>query len=243
VRRRRAELAAVAAAGLLLIGMPAAAQEGDASSEWQDIFGEPKPVAKIPAALRSVVAARSPDLLVVTGLDGRSIPVPMEWYLPSEFEQLADGRFLGMSLQGYEDYGYLLVDRAASGTDAIIGTGQKPVFSPDGRLFAAVEMSEAGWSNLEGIGVWEVLPNATVQRFFTDAVPWGWDWQVGGWTHSDCVAVNAIVEEWAPQSEEQYESERATAPRRHYSLVVRDSGILLRNSFDQPGCTGDPADE
>ena len=93
---RSAELAAAAAAALLLVATPVAAQDGDASSEWEDIFGEPKPVATIPAALRGVVAARSPDLLVVTGLDGRSMPVPMEWYLPSEFEQFAGGRFLGV---------------------------------------------------------------------------------------------------------------------------------------------------
>jgi hypothetical protein len=62
---------------------------------------------------------------------------------------------------------------------AAVESGQTPVFSPDGRFFAAAEMSDAGFNNLEGIGLWKKLPDRTVRHFFTDAAHSGWDWRVG----------------------------------------------------------------
>jgi len=217
-------------------------QAGQAQSlvprtEYEELTEAPKPVPSIPASLAGIVHADSADRMVVKSLDGSEIPIDIEWYEPDEFKLFAGERYLGYSYGGYEAYGYILVDRAMSGKAAVIGTGREPVFSPDGRFLAAAESSESGYGNLNGVALWEMLPGASAQRFFTNALPFGWDWQIDSWARPDCVAVSAIVEEWAPQTAEESESGRTTAPRRHYALVIEEAGIKLLNNFDQPGCT------
>ena len=77
------------------------------------------------------------------------------------------------------------------GEEAEIGTGVEPAFSRDGHWFAAVQLSGAGWGNLEGFGIWEVTPEGVRQRFFNMALPAGEDWRVDGWPREDCVALSA----------------------------------------------------
>lgn len=220
----------------MLLAPAVVAQGSDARSEWEDIMGEPKPLAAIPATLRGVVAAKSPDLLVVNDLAGQPIELPIEWYVPAEFEQFRDGRFLGMSVKGYEDYGYILVDRAARGPGAIVATGQKPVFSPDGRLFAAAELSESGYSNLEGVALWEVREDGTIRRFFSDAFPLLSHWRVDSWPRSGCVSISAVPSDWQPPEGEEWETALPKAPRQNYSLEIDGMAVTLRNTYDQPGC-------
>ena len=102
---------------------------------------EDRAVPVIPAEFRSVVRAVSPDRLVVTALDGRPIPVDIEYYVPSRFSLHQRGRYLGFAVDGHEANGYLMVDRSAPAHEAVAETGIAPTFSPDGLYFAAAEMS------------------------------------------------------------------------------------------------------
>lgn len=239
---KKGKLAELACAALVLLLAPhvSAAESFKPRNEYEELIGEPKPVPEIPAGLASVLRAKSPDKLLVKSLDGNEIEVDIEWYDPEEFKLYVDGRYLGFSYIGHEDYGYILVDRAASGETAVMQTGNAPVFSPDGRLFAAAEMSEAAFSNLEGIALWERHEVSTKRRFFTDAVPSGFDWRVEGWTRKDCVAFSTIALGWHPDQD--WETAMAVAPRQNYALKVDGPGIELRLTYDRPGCTDEPFD-
>jgi hypothetical protein len=92
---------------------------------------------------------------------------------------------------GYESSGYMLVDRTTSGDEAVIATGVAPIFSPDGRHFASVEISGAETGNLEAFAVWEVAAQGTHQRLYVTALPAGDDWRVDGWPRGDCLALSA----------------------------------------------------
>lgn len=228
MRRARIELLALAAA--LLIPAAGGAQE-------------PRPTPQIPAEFRAIVTALSPDRLEVRGLNGVPIPVDITYYEPADFRLLADGRYLGLSLSGYEADGYLLVDRAAAGAAAILETGELPTFSPGGRYFAAAVLTEAGWNNLEGIALWEVRPDRTIRRFFTNAVPFSHHWRVDRWVAPNCAQISAVGPDWQPPEAaagdaDSWEAAVAAAPRAHYGLEAGD-GIAFRATFDRPACSGD----
>jgi hypothetical protein len=211
----------------LLASAPAAAQFVP-RTEYEQMTGRPKPLPVIPRALSGIVRAASPDVLLVRGLGGRDIAVEIAWYDVERFEQLQGGRFLGLVVTGHEAHGYILVDRGAAPGDAVHDTGARPTFSPDGRWFAAAEMSDAGFGNLQGVGLWEVRNEGTFRRFFTDALPYGSDWRVDRWARPRCVAVSAVA------------AGSGTPPlRTHYGIEIReDGGIDLTASNDRLGCTG-----
>jgi len=164
---------------LLLAPLSARTEPFEPQNEYEELIGRPKSIPPIPANPPSILQATSPEALLVKGLDGNEIAVDIEWIEPEAYSFYAAGRYLGFTFVGYEYYGYKLVDRAASEKMAAVESGQTPVFSPDGRFFAAAEMSDAGFNNLEGIGLWKKLPDRTVRHFFTDAAHSGWDWRVG----------------------------------------------------------------
>ncbi len=124
---------------LSLASVPAMAQETGGRSELEESLGRPRRVPAIPAELRPLLREVSRDRLVIRGPSTGDIPIDISSYEPENFRQFAEGRFFGFSFMGYEFYGYLLVDRAMAGEEAVIATGEAPVFSPDGRYFAAVQ--------------------------------------------------------------------------------------------------------
>jgi hypothetical protein len=235
---RTAELG-VAAALLLLAPLSARAEPFEPRNEYEELIGRPKSIPRIPANLASILRATSPKALLVKGLDGNEIAVDIEWIEPEAYRLYAAGRYLGFTFLGYEYYGYTLVDRAATGKIAVIDTGQAPVFSPDGRFFAAAEMSDAGFNNLEGIGLWEKLPDRSVRRFYTDAARPGWDWRVDRWAVAGCVSLSAIGSDWQPPSGEDWEAAKAGAPRRRYALTIDGQNIELRMAGETVTCTED----
>jgi hypothetical protein len=188
VRRRGINLALLV--GTLLASGPAQAQDGSGPSELEESLGRPRRVPEIPPALRAMVREATRDRLVVRGMRG-DIAIDIREYEPENFQQFGGGRFLGFSFMGYEFYGYTLVDRTMTGEEAMIDTGETPVFSPDGRYFAAVQFSGAGWGNLEAFALWEVTPEGARQRLFNTALPAAEDWRVDGWPREDCVALSA----------------------------------------------------
>ncbi len=199
---------------------------------------EDRAVPVIPAEFRSVVRAVSPDRLVVTALDGRPIPVDIEYYVPSRFSLHQRGRYLGFAVDGHEANGYLMVDRSAPAHEAVAETGIAPTFSPDGLYFAAAEMSEAAFGNLEGLGVWQVLPSTTRRIFFTDAVPRAFEWRVEGWPRADCVALSAIDLGWEAPAGAEHEQAIREAPRVHYQVEM-GAGVAFRSTHDRTGCGED----
>jgi hypothetical protein len=121
----------------------------------------------------------------------------------------------------------LLVDRAMAGDEAMIDTGEAPVFSPDGRHFAAVQLSGADTGNLEGLGIWAVRPAGTVQIFASDVLPEGEEWRIDGWPRADCVSVS--WRERPPGAAE------PSPERRHFGVDLGES-ITIRHSHAFPGC-------
>jgi hypothetical protein len=230
--------AKAAAALLLIVAAPAAAQQSTPRQDYEEATGRPKPTPVIPRELRAMVAEATPDRLVVRGVNGQAIPVNIDWIEPAEFTTYQDGRYFGFSIHGYEAGGYMVVDRRGGGEAGVIETGQAPAFSPDGRLFAAVEMSDAGFGNLNGLAVWEVLPERTVRRLFIDALPRAFDWRVDGWVRPDCVAVSAIEAGWQPAEGEDWEQALRNAPRTHYGVAIGE-GIVLSPNYERPGCTNE----
>jgi hypothetical protein len=220
---------------MLALSAPAIAQEQTPRQEYEAITGQPKRAPVIPRELRAMVAEATPDRLVVRGLDGQRLPVSLDWIEPIEFAVYREGRFLGFAYSGYEAEGYVLVDRIGNGESAVIATGHAPAFSPDGRFFAAAEMTDSGFGNLNGVALWEVLPDRTVRRLFTDALARSFDWRVDGWVRSDCVAMSAIEIGWQPPDGQEWEQAVRNAPRINYAMEIGD-GIVLSPTYDRPPC-------
>ena len=222
---------------LLAASTAAAAQEPVLRTEYEQLTERPKPLPAVPRELRAIVAAVSPQRLEVRGLAGQTILVDIEWWEPSELRLLPDGRFLGMRRIGY-DYGYVLIDRAASGEDAVIDSGHLPRFSPDGRWFAAAEVSPAGYSNLEGIALWEVLEGRTLRRFYSDALPDAWEWLIDGWPRAGCIALSMVPMDWTPPDGADWDTALPTAPRNFYRLLVGEE-IALEGAAGEAPCEPD----
>jgi hypothetical protein len=211
---------------LLLQGAAQAAQEPP-MTELEESLGRRKVAPVVPAELRPMVREATRDRLVVRSLAGADIVIDISEMEPERFVAFADGRYFGFSFIGYEYYGFLLIDRAMAGEEAVIATGEPPVFAADGGHFAAVQTSGAAFGNLEGLGIWEVRPGRTVQIFVTDVLPEGEEWRIDGWPRDDCVSVS--WRERPPGSAE------LSADRRHFGIDIGEP-IAIRASDNFPGC-------
>lgn len=214
------------AALLLLPGAAQAAQEPP-MTELEQSMGRRKVAPVIPTELRPMVREATRDRLVVRTLSGADIVIDIREMEPERFVQFANGRYFGFSFMGYEFYGFLLIDRAMAGEAAVIATGEPPVFASGGRHFAAVQISGADTGNLEGLGIWEVRRDGTVQIFVSDVLPEGEDWRIDGWPRDDCVSVS-----W---SERPPGSAEPSPDRRHFGVETGEA-ITIRASYDFPGC-------
>ena len=235
----RKNTAKTGAALLFALASAGSAQEPTPQAVYEEQFGRPKRAPIIPEAVRTMVAEATPDRLVVRRIDGSTVSRNLDYIDLSDFATYQDGRYLGYVYSGHEADGYDLIDRRSDG-DPFIETGVRPAFSPDGRWFASAEMSEAAFGNLNGIAVWEVLPDRTVRRFFTDALPRSLDWRVDGWVRRDCLALSSLETEWEPPAGLDWEQALRSAPRVRYTLTVGDE-IVLTPSYDRPPCSEEPA--
>ena len=211
----------------LLLAAPANAQDQPPTSELEESLGRPKRVPVIPAELRAMVQEASRDRLAIRMLGGSVTAIDISQFEPEDFRQYGDGRFLGFSFRGYEFYGYMLVDRAMAGVTSVIDTGEAPVFSPDGRHFAAVQTSGAGFGNLEGLGIWALRPAGSVQIFSSDVLPQGEEWRIDGWPRADCVSVSWL---------ERPANSPEPAPDRHHFGVEIGEQVTIRHNYSFPGC-------
>jgi hypothetical protein len=222
--QKRAEAALIVV--LALIG-PAMASAQPARTEFEEAMGRPVRAPVVPPALRPMVREATTERLVVRGLGGGEIAVALGDIETERLAGFADGRYLGFHFNGYEFFGYRLVDRRMRGEDAVIETGEAPVFSPDGRHFAAVQVSGASFGNLEGLAIWRVEADRTVQILFTELLPQGEDWQIDGWPREDCISVSSI--------ERQAQPGEPAPERRHFGVEVGET-MRIRASGSFRGC-------
>ena len=120
--------------------------------------------------------------------------VDTAWFeTASDFERLNE-KFVGFAWEGYEAWGYTVVHLAGQG--ASFDTGARPVFSPSGDKFAALQVSDAGWGGFEGFAVWRtygnvIYPIAINTRI--EIIPMV-DWRIERWEGEDCLHISAV--EW-----------------------------------------------
>ena len=109
------------------------------------------------------------------------------------WDSLADGRLLGVGISGHEYNSYLVIDR--EGTVEPIETGRAPTFSPSGRRFASVDVSEAAFCAFEALGVWEVA-HGDVRNIvlIEELLDRGYDWQVERWASEDCLVFSTAAD-------------------------------------------------
>jgi hypothetical protein len=109
------------------------------------------------------------------------------------FDAFLDGRLFGATLFGHEYNSYQVVDRNSSAGP--VETGVKPVFSPSGRRFASVDISEAGFGAFEALGVWEVTDNS-IRNLVTleDILDRGNDWRLLRWASDDCLVFSTAAD-------------------------------------------------
>jgi hypothetical protein len=196
-------------------------------SELEQALGRPPRAATVPAELSEMVREATAARIVVRGLGGGDIAVELAQIEAEGLTAYAGRRYLGFNVIGYEFFGYQLIDRRMTGEAAVIETGEAPVFSPDGRHFAAVQVSGAGYGNLEGVAIWRVDAEETVQILFNDVLPLGEEWRIDGWPRADCVSVSWT--EWQPGGAQ------STPQRRHLGIEV-GAPIRIVNSHGFPGC-------
>ncbi|MGE3692514.1 MAG: hypothetical protein AB7F98_14150 [Novosphingobium sp.] len=152
----------------------------------------PRQFAQLVRATRDRIAVST-----LTGavhcIDTRDFTVARDYALSS------DGRFFSFSWGGYEAGGYILVDRTGRGQT--VDTGDRPMFSPSRRKFAAIEISESGFGSLNGFAVWQVDPVGIRRLTFLENLPQMQDWRLDGWSGEACIDISAIAFGQYPDNE------------------------------------------
>ncbi|MDE8650864.1 hypothetical protein [Novosphingobium album (ex Liu et al. 2023)] len=185
----------------------------------------------VPAAMRNIVRA-SRDWFAVLTLTGATTCVTTRAKSSAEKLRLdRQARFFSFTWYGYEEDGHIVVDRAGKGTT--IETGAPPVFSPSGKLLAAVQQSGAGWGGLEGMAIWRVLPDRTEQVTLFSDIPEMADWRIDGWSGETCIDLSAVPNERMPESGTDLTGvprDRYVAvwARSHWQFTRHDKGCATR---------------
>lgn len=190
-----------------------------------------RPVA-IPPALDAIVSATATTLTVQT-FGAKATCVDIGGLDIADLEAFAADRLVGYSVQGNEYYGYELVDRRVPGL--FFQTGDRPLFSPSGKRFAAVQTSGAAFGNLEGVGVWEVGADRARRLFYLSAffVP-GVDAKIERWPDDGCVIASYVADTTID------EDAIATAPRIYLRVRNPGAGAEVETVEAGAGCSEDP---
>jgi hypothetical protein len=154
--------------------------------------GEGTRPVKVPRQFASFVKA-SDTTLTVQRTSGPPACIDIGGIDVDSFDTFLDGRLFGATLFGHEYNSYLLVDR--NSTAAPVETGVKPVFSPSGRRFASVDISEAGFGAFEALGVWEMIDGSIRNLVkLEDILDRGYDWQLVRWASDDCLVFSTAAD-------------------------------------------------
>jgi hypothetical protein len=171
---------------------PSAATEACAQFPKNPDAGEGTRPVKVPSQFAAYVSA-SDTTLTVQRTSGAPACIDIGGIDVESFDTFLDGRLLGATLFGHEYNSYRLVDR--HGTAEPVETGVKPTFSPSGRRFASVDISEAGFGAFEALGVWEVT-DRPIRNLVTlqDILDRGYDWQLVRWASDDCLVLSTAAD-------------------------------------------------
>jgi hypothetical protein len=178
---------AAAAAGGSVAAPAVAAEATQTCPEFpkNSEFGEgTRPVA-VPPQLASYVQA-SDTTLTVQRSSGKPACIDIGGVDVDSLDSFLDGRLIGATIFGNEYNSYLLVDRNTGAEP--VETGVKPTFSPSGRRFASVDISEAAFGAFEALGVWEVTDTSIRNLVkLEDLLGRGNDWRLERWGSEDCI--------------------------------------------------------
>ena len=180
----------------------------------------------VPKGLSGTVVSDIDHLAVAT-LGGGTVCVDTQWMENTDGIELSkDGRFVSFGWNGYEEYGFKLIDRSDDGE--VIETGVKPVSAPGGKLIASLEYSESGFGSLNALGIWQVTPEP-VPKWPSSISPTGYtDWRFEGWKGDDCIDASATMPSSARTS-----SRRTT---RSAPLRLAQEQRLAARACRQTGC-------
>lgn len=201
VTKARGIAGAIIAVGTAL-ALSSAAQAQNDQGQWPNVcnalpkqefdleFERVRPVA-LPKNWRAFASATH-DRLAIRTIYGLTECIDLAWIGElSNFETFRNDRFAGFNWVGYEAYGYTLIDRAGTGT--VIETGERPVFSPEGYMLAAIEASEAAYGGLNGFAVWSIYEGGLSPMYLTKNLPLTLtDWRIDRWEGEDCLHISAI---------------------------------------------------
>jgi hypothetical protein len=183
----------------------------------------------VPRSLRDVAKANE-DALAVVSLEGATICVDTRLMgTVTDLGLSDDGRFLSFKWAGYEADGFIMVDRTGAGQ--VIDTGMVPVFSPSRQRFASVHQSESAFSDLEGLGVWQIEPIGTRELAAITTIPEMLDWRVDGWSGEDCINLSAVPFSRAPKQGMNY----ADIQRDRFTARAAGNGWRVVKSIGR-GC-------
>jgi len=170
----------------------AAASQACAEFPTNPDAGEGTRPVKVPSQLATYVSAGA-TTLTVQRTNGVPACIDIGGVDVTSFDTFLHGRMIGAEIIGNEYNSYLLVDR--NGTGNPVETGVKPTFSPSGKRFASVDISEAGFGAFEALGVWEVSGNS-IRNLVTleDILDRGYDWKLVRWASDDCVVFSTAAD-------------------------------------------------
>jgi hypothetical protein len=124
------------------------------------------PFAPIPAKYQQIAEHGKTELTIRT-LSGQILCFRTAGQnVVDSFYLSDDQRFFGFDYGVNEEFGYILVDRIGSGT--LIDTGEKPIFSKDGKRIVSLQKSAIEGGGLEGLASWDITPQTIKPSFFTD---------------------------------------------------------------------------
>lgn len=146
----------------------------------------------------------SPGHFAVAAEAGNTLCVDTSWMAQTEDAKLSDdARFLAFGWLGYEEFGYVVIDR--SGTGQVIDTGNPPFSAPSGMRFAAIDLSESGFGALNAFAVWDILPSGLrLAGRYSDEIPPG-DWRIDRWQGEDCVNLSLLPLDRQPSDHADFE--------------------------------------
>ena len=179
----------------------------------EDLRQRDKPLV-FPPEMAALVATDRDHIAVAT-LGGTTLCIDARWQDSIDEPVLSkDGRFLAWGWNGYESYGYELIDRSGAGQE--VDTGDKPVPSPSGQRLASVEWSESAFGSLNGVLVLQVLPQGLKELVRIEDLPGEMaDWRLDAWHGEDCFAVSAV--RWADFPESG--AVTPETPRQHFAVT------------------------
>jgi hypothetical protein len=120
----------------------------------------------VPPEYKQIAAHEQTDLAIKT-LSGKTVCFRTTYlYSTADYSLSEDKRFFSFSYVGDENFGHIVIDRMGDGQ--IIETGDVPIFNGDKSRMVALQKSESGWGSLEGLGIWDIGPEATKSIFFTN---------------------------------------------------------------------------